>query len=72
MLSSSCQMLPLGLSFPFCQSAVGKGASRLLPSHPRCDLKSSSKMHCPQGLAGRQMLQLWTLGPEPCLRFNGL
>lgn len=39
-------------------------------SHPRCALKSSSKMHCVQGLAGRHTLR--TAGPEPHLRSCGL
>lgn len=33
--SSSSQVPPLGLSFPFCHSAVGKAASRLSPQSPK-------------------------------------
>lgn len=43
----------------------GKVPAGSCSGHPRCVLKSSSKTHCLQGLAGRQALQLWTTGPEP-------
>lgn len=52
--------------FPSLGSAVGKGASGLLPqSHVRYASPSPSKIHCLWGLAGRQALPLGSAGLEP-------
>lgn len=56
----------------FATPQWGEVPAGFRPRHPQSVLKSSTTMHRPPGLAGRQALQLWAAGMEPHPHSSGL